>query len=534
MKPLLLKTFMYAAIPALLVCCSTKEEMPVSKDEPEVSLETKAITPESFDWEVVDYMPTPGSQRILVPWAPGNGGLDAFYGTDVLYDHKKADGWKLVYSTFVSSGANLIDPYFVLYNVYRGTLRVYMYVNSLSYTSSSYLENSIMVNGSETSTILDFLGGDMIVPENYTKAFNSIMPKPLNGGAPAMNNQWYMMEYELAYDMRLKNKSARSLRFQLKNDCYNITSIKLGGNAKSEITGSIGATSSTPMDLIKKEIPGTVKGVVGIVGENVLNKLKQEPTQTDSHNNKIGLKNEYFTKLLSGAASLASAYFGGLPGAAASVLNAIIGGKTSSPGQAVSLKANTTIELTGSQTSNGAINAISMFIPGTNIPGNIQGSIPLYDKSLGVVNFYGPNDLYIQEDQYLIFDVAEIGGGEIPFREEHCQRYILFDVGRDNYEQNLVFNPEVTKIADVSVVSEDLILRDLKTGRIDTNITTLYSDWSDCPGHNYSDPYPEYEFGVRFVIKVQPKDGSPATLICKTFKLEEHVRIRKQDIWSAY
>ena len=288
------------------------------------------------------------------------------------------------------------------------------------------------------------------------------------------------------------------------------------------------------MDLIKKEIPGAVKGVVGIVGENVLNNLKQTPTETDSHNNKIGLKNEYFTKLLSGAASLASGFFGGLPGAAASILNAIIGGKTSSPGQAVSLKANTTIELTGSQTSNGAINAISMFIPGTNIPGNIQGSVPLYNKSLGVVNYYGPNDLYIQEDQYLIFDVAEIGGGEIPFREEHCQRYILFDVGRDNYERNLVFNPEVTKIADVSVVSEDLILRDPKTGRIDTNITTLYSDWSDCPMHNYSNPYPEYEYGVRFLIKVQPKDGSPASYICKTFKLEEHVRIRKQDIWSAY
>jgi len=533
MKSFLRKAIICSAIPLLAVCCNTKEEMPL-EEQKEVSLETKAIVPETFDWEVVDYMPTPGSQRILVPWAPGNGGLDAFYGTDILYDHKKADGWELVYSTFVSSGANLIDPYFVLYNVYRGTLRVYMYVNSLHYTPSTYLENSIMVNGTESTTILDLLGGDMIEPESYTKAFNSVMPKPLSGGAPAMNNQWYMMEYELGYDMRLKNKSARNLRFQLKNDCYNVSSIKLGGNAKSEISGSIGATSSTPMDLIKKEVPKTVKGVVGIVGEGVLNKLKQTPTQSDSHNNKIGLKNEYFTKLLSGAASLASAYFGGLPAAAASVLNAIIGGKTSSPGQAVSLKANTTIELTGSETTNGAINTISMFIPGTNIPGNIQGSIPLYNKSLGVVNYYGPNDLYINEYQYLIYDVAEIGGGEIPFREEHSERTILFDVGRDNYERNLVFNPEVTKIANVSVVSEDLILRDPNTGRIDTNITKLYKDWSDCPGHNYYDPYPEYEFGVRFVIKVEPKDGSPASLICKTFKLNEHVRVVDRDIWSAY
>lgn len=532
MKPLLLKTFMYAAIPALLVCCSTKEEMPVSKDEPEVSLETKAITPESFDWEQDDYMPTPPSQEILVPWAPGKGGLDAFYTPDVLYDYEKVDGWRLVYSTFKWSGANLIDPYFVLYNIYRGTLRVYMYVNSLSYTPSSYIENSIMVNGTVGSTILDFLGADMILPEHGTKAFNSVMPKPLNGGAPAMNNQWYMMEYEMAYDPSLKNKSVQSLRFQFKTDCYNISSIKLGGNAKSEISGSIGATSSTPMDLIKKEIPSAVKGVVGIVGESALKKLKQEPTQEDSHNNKIGLKNEYFTKLLSGAASLASGFFGGLPSVASSILNAVIGGKKNSPGQAVSLKANTTIELSGSETTNGAINSISMYIPGTVLGGSIQGYIPLYNAPLGVVNFIGNNTLDMQQQRYFVEDYIETGGARRYYTECFMHREIAYNPDRFNYADRLVFNPEVQKVANISVIAEDLIERDPATGEIIMNEVEFEGYSCDMPFNNVYKPLPKYEYGVRFIIKVQPKDGSPATYLCKTFKLIERMCAGRG--WEGY
>ena len=170
--------------------------------------------------------------------------LDAFYGPDILYDYLSYDGWEMVYSTFKSSGPKLIDPYFVLYNKYRGTLRVYVYINSLTYTPSTYLQYSLMINGSDNTSILNFLGNEIIDQSKNPKSYNAVMQEPLNGGAPAMNNQWYMMEFELAYDPSLKDKSAQSLRFGLKTDCYNVSTIKLGGTAESEISGNIGATSN--------------------------------------------------------------------------------------------------------------------------------------------------------------------------------------------------------------------------------------------------------------------------------------------------
>ncbi len=526
MKPLLLKTFMYAAIPALLVCCSTKEEMPVSKDEPEVSLETKALYPEEFHWdEQEDFMPTPRNQEILVPWAPGNGGLDAFYGPDILYDYLSYDGWEMVYSTFKSSGPKLIDPYFVLYNKYRGTLRVYVYINSLTYTPSTYLQYSLMINGSDNTSILNFLGNEIIDQSKNPKSYNAVMQEPLNGGAPAMNNQRYMMEFELAYDPSLKDKSAQSLRFGLKTDCYNVSTIKLGGTAESEISGNIGATSSTPMDLIKKQGSEAVKGVFGIVGESALKKLKREPTSDNSHNNKLGLKNEHFTKLLDGASKMVSSFIGGIPSVAGTILSAIIGGKTSTPGQAVSLKGETTIELTGTISNSGAINSISMYIPGMNFgnSSSMVGYIPAYNKPLGLVNFVGDNTLHMRHQRYFNEDYIENAGVKRYYTECFIDRTIDFDLDKFNYVDRLIFNPEVEKIANISVIEEDLIARIPGSNHFSVNVLTYESYRNDMPFYNTYIPFQDLEYGVRFLIKVQPKNGAPASYVYKTFRLKERL-----------
>ena len=89
---------------------------------------TKSILPEVFDWENADWMPTPpGQAQIPMPWG-GQGSISAFYGPDVVYDFKRVNGWRLVYSSFRDNGEELIDPYFMLYNIYRGTLRIYFYL----------------------------------------------------------------------------------------------------------------------------------------------------------------------------------------------------------------------------------------------------------------------------------------------------------------------------------------------------------------------------------------------------------------------
>ena len=98
--------------------------------------QTRAVPTPLFDWENLDWMPTPSMQsQIPSPWS-GQGSLVGTYGIDIINDRKACDGWELLYNTFDSNvTAPLVNPYFVLYNKYRGIMRIYLYLTCLLYTS---------------------------------------------------------------------------------------------------------------------------------------------------------------------------------------------------------------------------------------------------------------------------------------------------------------------------------------------------------------------------------------------------------------
>ncbi|MCD8101171.1 MAG: hypothetical protein LUE26_01145, partial [Alistipes sp.] len=85
-----------------------------------------------FDWEDV-YMPTgPGQPRIATPW-DGTGSIVNNYGQEVAEDRKASEGWELLFSTFDPTDSSpLVNPYFILYNKYRGTnenILLYYHIN---------------------------------------------------------------------------------------------------------------------------------------------------------------------------------------------------------------------------------------------------------------------------------------------------------------------------------------------------------------------------------------------------------------------
>ena len=96
---------------------------------------TDGITPFPLNWETVDYMPTPSGTTILVPWA--NGSVKGF-SSDIWYDFKSSDGWSLVYNTFNTTSLPA-NPWFALYNKYRGLLRIYVFVTTNGFVASDYL-----------------------------------------------------------------------------------------------------------------------------------------------------------------------------------------------------------------------------------------------------------------------------------------------------------------------------------------------------------------------------------------------------------
>ena len=117
-------SFILAGIFSLSACQDSVELTETSSQE--VNLESRSVTPAYFDWETADFMPTPkGQARIDPPWH-GQGSLAYMYGDDVLTDIKASDGWELLYSTFdANASAPLVNPYFILYNKYRGLMRIF-------------------------------------------------------------------------------------------------------------------------------------------------------------------------------------------------------------------------------------------------------------------------------------------------------------------------------------------------------------------------------------------------------------------------
>lgn len=105
------------------------------------SLITRSVVTPDFDWENADWMPTPaGYARIPVPWI-GAGSLSSFYETDILNDYKSFDGWEMLYNAFSSEASSIVNnPFFVLYNKYRGTMRIYLYITTPFVATSSYIQ----------------------------------------------------------------------------------------------------------------------------------------------------------------------------------------------------------------------------------------------------------------------------------------------------------------------------------------------------------------------------------------------------------
>lgn len=81
------------------------------------------------------------------------------------------------------------------------------------------------------------------------------------------------------------------------------------------------------------------------------------------------------------------------------------------------------------------------------------------------------------------------------------------------------FNPEVEKIADITVLNEE-IFGITEDGYVvsDPDMTTRYGETGTS-----RQPFPDFKYGVCFVIKVQPKDGTPATIFSKSFIIDNTV-----------
>lgn len=509
---------------AILTAPSCSRELIAPEEEPveREQILTKAVVPEEFDWEKSDWMPTPpGQAQIPMPWG-GQGSISAFYGADIVNDYRKQDGWRLVYSTFRDTGEELIDPYFMLYNVYRGTLRIYFYLTEPYIGESTYLQDGLVVQRASgaSSNILNYLGNNIVDISANSNTFSQVQPKMQDGGSPLAGRRWYMIEYELAYDPNISNFTSDQIWLSWRLNYHNITAIEMDGNMRTDIYGTIGGQDNFLEDVLVESLKDTGKevgeGVLSVTGLSLLDGWTEDEKTGE---NKLGLNKTVFKELLNGAKTAVNSLGSGIPKIAINLLSAVFGGSNSSSGSAVSLKADTSINLEGELSSQGAVSStpIDFKIPGTEIASDASGYVPLYTDPLGVFYWSGPNTIDIQETIVWWKQIDDIMWSGYYY---DVRNYTIEVKNPRDYSAGIVINPAVEEIADVTVMSQEILGKARFTGEMYSFPLIGYEYDSPWESDN---PVPDIEeVCVRFVVKVQPKDGASASYICKTFHLDHN------------
>ena len=500
------------------------------------SLITRSVVTPDFDWENADWMPTPaGYARIPVPWI-GAGSLSSFYETDILNDYKSFDGWEMLYNAFSSEASSIVNnPFFVLYNKYRGTMRIYLYITTPFVATSSYIQNGISVISAKETSILNFLGQPVLdAVAKDQKSYVQLQPAPIDGSMPLATNRWYMMEYELAYDQNLSSIPYNEIRFNWFLNYYSVSKIYLDGKMEGKLNailgqGAVDHSNKMGNILQSDELKSIGTGVLAGIGLNSLERNKISDAKDGQSNNKLGLKNGIFNALYNGVSSALKGSTSGLPGLIIGFVSGIVGGSSNKGiNPPVNYQLMTTISLSGTSTNSGAFPSmpISFWLPGTENVINATGYVPLYNKILGVVNFKGKPDIKSHE-QYYEYQGFDPEYGDY-INEVHR---IVFDTSKD-YSPYLEFNPEVKAIADIHVTNQEIVLyynkevlcRSLKTSYNNEKYTYweegVYTNHWNTDWANFN----KYagDVCVRFSIKIQPKNGAPVSHIIKTFKLKEN------------
>lgn len=505
------------------------ESLEPEKVSVEASGNQNAILPYDFDWEDpnLNWMPYPANQpQISIPWT-GAGSLFGVIPDDVLADRKKADGWCLVYSTFDPVVWNK-NPYFMLYNKYRGLLRVYLYINDIQFAESSYMQDGLYV-GNSSYKMLNFAEKEIVDASTNIISVDRVAPKPYNG-APLANNKWYFLQYEIAYDPSIvPTTSSNPPQFSFYANSINVTQVSLGGDLEATIRGTIGGSqTSAGQNIWNAATPGLkTLGTAGLSALGV-GAINSATTNATTGANNLGVKKPIWKAVSAGMSSALSGATGNIPGAITGVLSAIIGGSSSSAGQTANLTLNGTLQLDGSQTGTGSLPStpVSLYMPGsvaTNSSGgyNVQGYVPLYNKSLGVFNLANKPTVTINKNknpiyggQYAYVNTYTIKPGTLNFlwnpivngqdaTIENLKTEIVAVIG-DSYKNTY---GTVTTSARVETINGEYAVT-----KVGNSFTTSHVRYGSIP--SYAAPKNVY-IRVSFVVK--PNDGSPETAIVKTF-----------------
>lgn len=200
----------------LASCSETIEEADLSPQRLRSVRDLRAVYDEKYvEWDSVEYFSYKVSEGVVrhdlaVPWASGSTGAigipDEWIDMDCLNPdaskrkYSKKNGWQMVYSNLMESGAK--DKFVMMYNRFTGMLRLYFRKIEPSYSpTTSTLSMGLGVVGE--SSLLNFCL-DMPKSISERQSNMTVLYTPYNqifSTSPGfLPDQWYGMEIEFAYD----------------------------------------------------------------------------------------------------------------------------------------------------------------------------------------------------------------------------------------------------------------------------------------------------------------------------------------------
>ncbi len=349
----------------------------------------------------------------------GNSNSDDMVSINNSLDYLPVQGWTLMGKDFGCAGGQAITsamPYFILYNKYKGVIRVFLYFgNQIAGSNASLVLKWSSVNGAQTNNSLLTLSNQWPHPNDFylnnsnadnEKHFNYINPVATNGG-------WSVTEYIVNFD---PNTIKSPDNFQYIKFDFQISTT---GNITMEGAFSFSTQSATAKE---PATPTTNSGNSNLLDNLVTGKsaiakapkkskvvsgfqtIASKVDSTDAkfctnftrslHNFNNSLQNGKLKQYLINAAGLAEDV-GGLLGVAGSVVELFM----SKSNSAVSTSTETFFQPTiseGTMKLNGtiitAVNPlnISIQLPGTSHKfsnGTVNcPNLPIYDCPLGIIS----------------------------------------------------------------------------------------------------------------------------------------------------
>jgi hypothetical protein len=470
-----------------------------------ISNGSDGIQPFPLNWETTDYMPTPSGTTILVPWA--NGSVKGF-SSDIWYDYKSNDGWALVYNVF-NNNSLPANPWFALYNRYRGLLRVYVYVTNNGFVTSDYLTSGLNLSPNAiSSSMLNYIGQDIVDVTKNQSVISHIEPTQLATGV------WYASQYEIAYDSKIATSTYQQLGLNWTLKWTSISQISLGGTQQGTINGTI--TTPAPSFNLGNTL---MNGALELTGLSVLQNNKG--AASDFSQNTLGLPGNAFKAVQDGLQS-------GLSGVVKNVFSSIFGGSSSNT-QQVSLTMNTNINLTGNSTQGGAFfpdPGLGIGIPGISNSQSAQGYIPGYNNPMGVFYLTSTPTVNVHTTTSIVY-VDDGSGIQVPYTNYSN----FYTVNNSILNSVFVANPNVINTlaggAAIQNMQAQVVILNPDTGydfQVWGNQETIGTNYNAYTGSSVTTSYslehgsqPAAQAAIRVIFDVVPNNGAPKSTIVKTF-----------------